>query len=125
MDISPDIRPLPLLPHETPSRLLHIPNSSIILTLPMTNFTIYSTATLNYIVSYMESKSFKHPIEPLKNYNIDKNNTCSTNLKSPYKVDSMDASHLWSCNNGGQPIDRPLLLMQWTDPICEIIDLYE
>jgi hypothetical protein len=127
MNISPDIRPLPLCPHEPPSHLLRIPNSSIILMLPTINFTIYSTATLNYIVSYMESKSSKPPTEPSGNCNINKSSTCSTNLKSPYEVDSIDNSHPWSCNNENQPAEQTLHLMQWTDPdlILKIIDLYK
>ena len=124
MAISPDTRPLPPLPREPPSRLLRIPNSSIILTLPTISSTIYSTVTANFIKSYMQSKPSKHPTEPSKNYKNDKNSTCLINSSLPYKKDSMDGSHPWSYNNEGRSIDRPLPLTRWTDPIHEIIDLY-
>jgi hypothetical protein len=120
MVISPDIRPLPPLPHEPPSCLLCIPNLSITLTLPTISSTIYLMATQNYIASYMESKSSKHPTKPLGNYYSDKNNTCSTNSRSPYEMVSMDDSHPWLCNKEAQPAEQ-----RWMDPIHEIIDLYD
>ena len=124
MAVPPDVQPLPPLPHKPPSRLLHILNSSITLTLPTINSTIYSTVTQNYIDSFIQSKSSKCPIESSKNCKINKNDLCLINLNSPCKVDSMDDSHLWSYNKEEQSVVQPLLLTKWMDLIHEIIDLY-
>jgi len=66
MDVSLNTRPLPQPPHKPSSRLLRLPNSSIILTLPMTNSMIYSTATRNYIESSTRSNSSNQSLEEIR-----------------------------------------------------------
>ena len=120
MAVSPDIRPLPPLPCEPPSHQFRIPNSQVTLPLPTTDFTIYSMVTQNYIASSMRLRFSKLPTEPSKNCEPDKNGTCWINSNLRCEMDCMGDSRLWSYNKE----KRPFLLMPWTDPIHEIIDLY-
>jgi hypothetical protein len=127
MCISPDIRPLPRLPYKPLSRLLRLPNSPIILSLPTTNSTIYSIKTQNYIASCMRLKSSQTHIEPSTTSESDKSSICSNNSISHYRMDYKDASYHWmNTDNGPRVAIRPFLLAKPpADPICAIIDLYD
>jgi hypothetical protein len=127
MRTSPDIRPLPRLPHKPPSHLLRLPNSPIILSLPTTNSTAYSIKTQNYIASCIRLKSSQTHIEPSTTSESDKSSICLNNSISHYRTDYKDASYHWiNTDNGPRIAIRPFLLAKPSaDPICAIINLYD
>lgn len=92
-------RPLPPILDHPPSCLLTLPNSPTISLPPTTNFTIYSTATQNYIELFMASKPCIKRTVLWKKLEYNRNSTSTVNTDWPCSSASSNALNRWSKQN--------------------------